>query len=505
MSISIKPALPKPQKAEGTEARQAPSPTILSMPAALFASAGVMLLSYWGASARWLLVPHPGIAALVTGICFFLLMLPFVLTARTLWVLLSPEVMGGLGYLIYMGVGAFTNHTWPGLAVNPSLFRFLPAAIAVQTIGALAFFGGARAARNLGLQAKNRRTCSERLALVMFLYALFVLYVTFALPRADPLEFRRMVLAGESVSWLLSVGPEIVFHSLPMLIAAWSYLRGERLALIRISLVLVFGFSVVIYLVSGSRRHAAQLVLLLFVAYTIVVGRVKKSTALAVASIALLALIGSTWLRLSGGLVVVNPGMFRAEDLDVRAEAMISGIDSAGVQGMLRNVHENLVYHLSDNQAMAMVIMAWDRGPLLGKGAFSSLLSALPRSLRPSWYQNATGLIASHYRFYKEQPVDAPYWPDWQLSIGLLGFADFGPFGLILYPLLAGIFFRWVYNRTVLTRGLGEAGWLVYIPLLFVMWNPHMYGPDTTQILRLLIPMALALRWTAQDEPPTKQ
>jgi hypothetical protein len=487
----------------GEDAGKGTSPTILSLPVAFFISAGVLSLSYMGASARPVLVPSPLVAALVTSICFFLLLLPFLATTRTLWSILSPEVMGGIGYLIYIGFGAFTNHTWPGLAVNPSMFAFLPAAIIAQTAGALAFFVGTRSVRRVGLQSKQRETVTGRLALVILVYAALSFYISFAMPRMDAAELRTLIRAGRSVSWLFSVGPVIVFQALPMLVAARIYLREARFVLIRSVVMLAFALSALFYLVSGSRTYATQLALLLLVAHVVAVRQVRRRLLLAVVGIAAVILVASTWLRLSGdALVNVNPGTFVLQDIFDRAEAIGTGADVVGIQGVIQNVHENLVYHLSDNQVMALIIAHYDGNLLFGRGLTASLLSSLPRQLRPSGYLSSIDLIMSQFGFYEQQPADAPYWPDWQMSAGVMGFADFGPVGLLVYPFLAGIVARWVYNRTVLRRGLGEAGWLLYIPIVFVLWNPLLYGPDGTQALRLLIPLAIALRWTARDKAP---
>jgi len=454
-----------------------------------------------GASARPFLVPHPFEAALVTGICFFLLLLPFLTTARTLWSILSPAVMGGIGYLVYIGFGALTNHTWPGLAVNPSMFAYLPAAIAAQTAGALAFFVGTLATRRAGLQSKERETITGRLALVMLVYASFSIYISFAMPRMDAAELRLLIRTGRSVSWLFSVGPVIVFQALPMLIASRIYLREARFVLIRMVNMVAFGFSALLYLVSGSRTYATQLALLLLVAHVVAVRQARRRLLLAVVGIATVILVASTWLRLSGdALVNVNPGTFVLQDIFDRAEAIGTGADVVGILGVIQNVHENIVYHLSDNQVMALIIANYDRNLLLGRGLTASFLSGLPRQLRPPGYQSSIELIMLQFRFIEEQPADAPYWPDWQMNAGVMGFADFGLVGLLVYPFLAGIVARWVYNRTVLTSGLGEAGWLLYIPIVFVLWNPLLYGPDGTQALRLLIPLAIALRWTARDK-----
>jgi hypothetical protein len=499
----VQVASPDAYLVEGKGTGKTRSPAIVSLPTAIFVSAGIFILSYLGASERAFLVPYPLVAALVTAICFFLLLLPFLSSARTLWSLLSPEVMGGVGYLVYIGFGAFTNHTWPGLAVNPSMFFHMPAAIAAQTAGALAFFVGCRAARRVGLQSKERETSTGRLALVMLVYAGFSLYISFAMPRGDATELRSLILAGRSVSWLFSVGPVIVFQALPMLVAAWLYLREARFVLIRTVIVLVFALSAFFYLLSGSRTYATQLVFLFFVAYVVAVRKVRKRLLLAVVAIALVVLVTSTWLRLSGDAQVnVNPGTFVLQDIFYRAEAVRAGADAVGIGGMVKNVHENVVYHLSDNQVMALIIANYDHGLLLGRGLFASFLSSLPSQLRPSGYQSSIDLIMVQYQFFKQQPADAPYWPDWQMNAGVMGFADFGLAGLLVYPFLAGLVARWVYNRTVLTRGLGQAGWLLYVPIVFVLWNPLLYGPDGTQALRLLIPLAIALRWTARDKTP---
>jgi len=59
---------------------------------------------------------------------------------------------------------------------------------------------------------------------------------------------------------------------------------------------------------------------------------------------------------------------------------------------------------------------------------------------------------------------------------------------------------RWIYNRTVVTQGFGEAGWLLYVPLIQMMWNPLLFGPDSTQTLRLLIPLAIGLLWATNGK-----
>ena len=103
------------------------------------------------------------------------------------------------------------------------------------------------------------------------------------------------------------------------------------------------------------------------------------------------------------------------------------------------------------------------------------------------------------YKFYKELAADAPNSPDWQISIGAMGFADFWLIGLLVYPFILGFAIRWIYNSTVLTHGLGQAGWLLYLPLVEMLWRPNSFGPDLFQSLRLLIPLAIALRWTARS------
>jgi hypothetical protein len=383
------------------------------------------------------------------------------------------------------------------------MFAYLPAAIAAQTAGGLAFFAGTVVARRVGLQSKGRETIPGRLALVMLVYAAFSLYISIAMPRMDADELRMLIRAGRSVSWLFSVGPVIVFQSLPMLIAAWIYLREARFLPVRMIIVLAFGFSVLLYFVSGSRTYSTQLVFLLFLAYLIARKQFRRSLMLISVGLAVVILVTSTWMRLSGNAQVnVNPGTFVLRDIFSRAEAVGGGVEAVGLQGVVQNVHENMVYHLSDNQVMAMIIANPDRGILLGRGLLASLLSSLPSQLRPAEYRSSIELIMHQFRFFEQQPADVPYWPDWQMNIGVMGYADFGLAGLLFYPLLAGIVARWIYNRTVLTRGLGDVGWLLYIPILFVLWNPLLYGPDGTQALRLLIPLALALRWTARDKVP---
>ena len=73
--------------------------------------------------------------------------------------------------------------------------------------------------------------------------------------------------------------------------------------------------------------------------------------------------------------------------------------DSVGLQGVVQNVHENMVYHLSDNQVMAMIIASPDRGILLGRGLFASLLSSLPSQLRPAGYRSSIELIMGRSSF----------------------------------------------------------------------------------------------------------
>jgi len=108
----------------------------------------------------------------------------------------------------------------------------------------------------------------------------------------------------------------------------------------------------------------------------------------------------------------------------------------------------------------------------------------------------------NHFTFVKEAARDAPYWPDWQMSIGVLGYADFGWLGLIVYPFISGLFFRWIYNTVIISKSLGEAGWLLYIPIVFSLWNPLLYGPDSIQTLRLLIFLAMGLYWATKPINP---
>lgn len=478
-----------------------PAPKIILISIATFIATGGGLLSYWGASARPELVPDPALAATVIIVCLFLLLLPFVNTRRDLWSILSPEVMGGLGYLVWIGVGAVTNHLWPGLAVNPSLFRYLPAGIAAQTLAALAFFGGAVAARRLDLNSTGRETHSSRLALVLLFYTAFALYLSVLMPREDAAQLRAMLRAGEPVSRALSVGPTIVLQSLPMIIAARIYLRGARFVWIRYAVIAILGLSTVFLLVSGSRIYAMQVVLLFLVAHTIVHRQFDKGLVRIVIGISVIVLVAATLMRLPRNVPVeMNPGVMSFEEVFERVGLIWSGASWAGFQEAMPNLQENIAYHLSDNQTMAMMIKNYDKGLLYGQASYNSLLSGLPRGLRPAGYQSGIVTITRHFGFYKEQATDITARPDWQTTIGVLGFADFGLFGLIAYPFVAGLVVRWIYNRTVLTAGLGQAGWLLYIPVVHVLWNPLEYGPDSIQRLRLLIFLALALRWATREK-----
>ncbi|MBI5648835.1 MAG: hypothetical protein HZC40_00050 [Chloroflexi bacterium] len=445
-------------------------------------------------------------ASLTTGFCIFALLLPFVFAKRDLWGILSPEVMGGLGYLIFIGFAALTNYAWPGYAVNPSLFNYLPLGIIAQTIAALAFFVGAMVTRHAGIGHPSHETHQGRLTVVICLYAFFALYVSVLMPREDPEKLLKMTRAGASISWILTTGPYIIWQSLPMVVAAQIYLKQPRFLLLRYGIVAIFGFLILFFITSGSRTYAVQTVLLLFVAHTIAQRRFSRIAAQLIIGISVLILVLNTIWRLSGPVMPsVSPSTTNFDQIVERLGTTVSESNTLGSEDITENFQVNVVYHLSDNQTMAMIIKNYGKGELMGRASFNSLLSGLPNQMRPVDYESAVNSIIRQFQFYKERAVDAPFWPDWQMTIGVLGFADFGLLGLLLFPFVTGVALRWIYNRTVLTTGLGQAGWLLYIPLVQVLWTPHGLGPDSTQTLRLLIPLAIALRWTTKSPLPQSE
>lgn len=470
-------------------------PTPLAVVLAIFAT----LLAYFGGSERPALVADPILASITTGICCFVLLFPFTRRTWSIWDVLSPEIMGGAGFLFYIGIGAVSNHLWPGLAVNPSLFVYLPVGIATQTAAAIAFWFGTLAAHRRGLNGAVREVRLMRLMIVLTIYAAFTLYISALMPRADSQQLRTMIRAGESVSWLLTVGPFIVLQTLPMLIAAQVYLCDTRFVIVRLGIMAIFGFAILLFIVSGSRTYGVQVILLILISASLAYRRFQKKLISAGLVLAAIVFFIATALRIGAGVSVeISLGTVAYSDILDRASLIGPAAEDIGVQGVQRNLQENIVYHLSDNQTMAMLIRNYDNGILFGRATLNTLIGSLPDGLRPAGYRSGTNEIIEHFRFYKEMASDAYYLPDWQMSIGVLGFADFGIVGLLLYPFFLGMALRWVYNRTVLSSGLGQAGWLLYVPLIQMLWNPLLLGPDSLQTVRLLVPLAVALWWASR-------
>jgi hypothetical protein len=458
-------------------------------------------LSYWGASLRPVLVPNPFFSALVVSVCVFLLLFPFSYIKRDFLKFLSPEVMAGIGYFIYIGFAGATNHIFPGLAVNPNLFPELPLGIIAQTIAALAFVIGAILGKNLGMNSPQRKTSRHRLLVVLFFYALVSLYISTFIQKADEVTIKELNLAGVEIPWVYTAGPFIVLQTIPMLLVSWHYLRGYQMTIPRFVLTGIFVYSSFLVFFSGSRTDAIQALLLLFIAYVLINKKFTKSLIFVAIISATVLLIVSTIWRVSGA-IFGNTNITTISLLEVQENIITlpEQVNTIGIRSVQDNLEANFVYHLSDNQTMAMLIKQYYRGPLLGKASIYSLFSALPSNLRIFGFPNATSEIVNHFHFVKQPATDAPFWPDWQMTLGVLGFADFSVFGLIAYPFIAGLIIKWIYNRTMLTQGLGDLGWLLYLPIIQMLWSPQSLGPDSIQVWRFLIPLFVSLRWTARDK-----
>ena len=479
---------------------------ILSVPTALILSVTAASAVFLGSSKRPELVTSPFLAAVVCSICFFLLLVPFLIYFKQKSDILSPEIMGGVGYFFWIGIAAITNYSWPGLAVNPSLFSYLPLGIFAQTVGALSFFTGARIARKGSREQIQHKNNSHRLAIVLSLYAIFAFYLSFITPRTSSIESRLSVLSGEKVSWITTVGPFIVLQTLPMIIAANFYIKKTNYRIVKYSVMLVFFYCFVIFILSGSRSYSAEVIFSILIANVIANKNFSFKPIMIAMSFTALIVIGGTILRLAGGTVIMSPSEISFEALAQRIELVKSGLNAAESVGVKANFHENLVYHLADNQTMAMLIKNDDQGLLYGHALFNALLGALPDKLRPTGYAYSNDMIVENYSLVKEMTIDAFYETDWQMNIGVLGFADFGWLGLVGYSFALGYVLRSIYDNTVLNNGLGEAGWLVYTPLISLMWSPFKLGPDSPQVLRLILILALALWWTTDKKAlPLKQ
>lgn len=498
--MSSSPYLYSPNTAAGVETGDISSkkPRILPLYIAATLSTIAGFSAYFGSSQYRFLIPDAAIAAIITALSVFLLLIPFMILRREAYEVLSPEIMGAIGYFIYLGIGIVTNYTWPGYAVNPSLFRYLPCGVILQTIGALAFFGGAYWARRFGSRLPPKKNILYRLAFILILYASFSFYITFLTPRADALDLLAQTRSGEPVSWIHSVGLYIVFQSSPMLIAAWVYLRNTKFRAISYIVIAVYTVTTIIFFISGSRTYATQLLLLYLVSYFLAGQKVSKRLVFIAASTSFIVLVFSTSLRVLDEFVVsLNPATMEVEDVGIRIQSSYMALgDQNQYLHILENIRQNIVYHLSDNQTMAYLVRNSNEGHLYGKTIFRSFLSGLPRQLRPSDYYSATNTIMDHYQMYKERAIAAPLYPDWQMSIGIMGYADFGFVGLLLYPFILGIIVRCIYTVTVIKEGFGKAGWLIYAPIVFLLWNPLLLGPDSVQVSRMIIILALLMFWS---------
>lgn len=460
------------------------------------------VLAYRGAISRPLLIPDPLFAGVVISFCILILLIPFITSARSIKSFLSPEVMGGIGYFIYIGVGAVTNHMKPGLAVNPSLFPYMPVAILAQTAGAFSFFVGTKIGSRYGKQKSDENNIVKpyRLAIILFIYSLFALYLTILMPRQESALLHEQTVSNQAIPWVFTVGPFIVFQSIPMIVAAFYYLRTLSFILIRFFIIGVLSLAAIFFITSGSRTYASEVVFILLISQMLAEMKVRKILFIVIVCFCVAILLISTLLRLSGtSHANINVGTISMQDVINTVESIGPSTSQYNFNEVNQNIFDNFVYHLSDNQTMAMLIRNSDRGMLWGNAFLYSIFSGLPRSLRPIGTGTAVNLIVNHYMFYKEVTADAYYSPDWQMTMGVLGFADFNIAGLIIYPLLLGLLIRWIYNRIIYGNRLGKAGWLAYVPIIELLWFPSLLGPDFLQLTRLLIPLAIGLYWCTRN------
>lgn len=456
--------------------------------------------AYAGAADRPELVKSPVVAAATCFVCLFLLALPLVVTSLRGLHALSPAVMGGLGYLIWIGIGGASQFIWPGYACNPSLFNLLPFAMLAQTVGALCFIAGTITVKKRSLLAvQPKRASSGRLMTVFVFYAAFALYVGVFAPRASAVDLRATYKQGGQISELYTVAPLVLMHIFPMIVAVHKGFPRHGYRWLKRLVTLSFGYALLLFFVLGSRTYTTQTIIVLFIAVKLTwPDRLGVRSTIALLLVVGLAFYGSTLIRTTGISPSMSVSTISARGLAERSRTAWQERSNLGWREMQEVLKQNLSYHLNDNQTMAMLLSTQDSGVMYGRAAALSLGGALPRRIRSSAWIDPRAAIDKHFNFYKEPSTDIGFHVDWQITPAAWGFADFGWIGLILYPFVLGIllqrYFRWAFVE----GQLGPVGWLAYLPLVNMMWNPHTLGPTSLQELRLIALLALAIWWTTQ-------
>ncbi len=442
------------------------------------------LAAWAGAAARPELVQYPFWDSLIAAICTFVLFIPLFCARRSIDDFFSPEVMGGLAFLVWVGFGTIANLAFPGESVNPELLDDLPLGMAAQTLGAMAFYLGARAAAWKAGPAVNQETNFLRLSAAMALYGVFCLYVSFFMPRITTDEIYERVANEEEVPMLVGVATAIVFQTVPMLVAVVVYYR--KFAPWGFYLSVPFVYNLLLSLASGARREAVWALLAMLSAYVLAKRKISRTLACGVGGVACLAILAGTAIRMNSD--DVSATNLAGQDLRSMVEnVQIATSAGRGREGDLYHaLVVDTVYHFADAHTMAYLLKSNDRPPLLGEVTLEALLSALPSAQRPRWYENPVLHMADHYRLYKQPSVDSGKLTDWEVSIAVWGYADFGWAGLVAYPLALGFLLRRLYQASVLSGRFGEAGWVVYVPFLQQLWFLHNYGPAFLQQFRFL-------------------
>jgi hypothetical protein len=238
--------------------------------------------------------------------------------------------------------------------------------------------------------------------------------------------------------------------------------------------------------------------LALLSAYIIAKRKFSRSLAYAVCGVAALVVVVGTAFRMSSDTIAV--ANLASQDLQSVSEN-VQVAASAGKGQDVDFYHatiRDIVYHCADAHTMAYLLRNNDCSLLLGEVTVDAALSALPRPMRPYSYQNPVILVVEHFRLYKQPSADSGYCTDWETSISVWGYADFGWVGVVVYPLALGFLLHKLYHASVLSGALGPAGWVVYIPFMQQLWFLHNYGPACPQVLRFLAVLAILGMWCAK-------